>query len=287
MTSRTVKRVHPGGRDDIGDLVTRRAIPGAHIDHLDPFLFLNHHGPQTYRPHNRGLPFGPHPHRGFETVSFIRQGSMAHRDSGGGEEVIDAGGVQWMTAGRGLTHAETSPSSFKERGGPLEILQLWVNLPAKHKMTAPKYVGLQQAQLPTHATPESKTQRLTTVTPVSGTWWGHKGPITPLTDVALATVDVDVGGAFSLDVGAFKAVFFYVVAGVVIVGGSKVDAYSLVEFDDDNGGSVDVESVGGPAVILLGTGTPFREPIVSHGPFVMNTEEEILQAIRDARAGRL
>jgi quercetin 2,3-dioxygenase len=141
MTSRSIVRQHGAHRDDIADLVTRRPLPGPHLEQLSPFLFLNHHGPQAYRPGNRGLPFGPHPHRGFETVTFILEGELMHQDSGGHESVIRAGGVQWMTAGRGLVHAELSPQSFKDRGGALEILQLWVNLPARLKMASPRYVG--------------------------------------------------------------------------------------------------------------------------------------------------
>ncbi len=148
LTSRTVARLHPARRDDIGDLITRRPLPGADLPQVDPFLFLNHHGPQTYPPNNRGLPFGPHPHRGFETVTFILEGELSHADSGGGESIIGPGGVQWMTAGSGLIHAELSPESFKRDGGPMEILQLWVNLPSRLKMTAPNYVGLQAADIP-------------------------------------------------------------------------------------------------------------------------------------------
>jgi len=131
MTNRTIKRQHPAYRDDIADLSTIRPLPGPGVEQIDPFLFLNHHGPQTYPPRNQGLPFGPHPHRGFETVTFILEGELAHLDSGGGESIIRAGGVQWMTAGRGLVHAEVSPDGFKQQGGPLEILQLWVNLPSR------------------------------------------------------------------------------------------------------------------------------------------------------------
>jgi redox-sensitive bicupin YhaK (pirin superfamily) len=148
MPSRSVSVQYPAYRDDIGDLVTRRPLPGPAIEQVDPFLFLNHHGPQTYPPNNQGLPFGPHPHRGFETVTFILEGELAHLDSGGHESIIRAGGVQWMTAGAGLVHAELSPASFKQAGGPLEILQLWVNLPGRLKMTAPAYVGLQREDIP-------------------------------------------------------------------------------------------------------------------------------------------
>src|SRR5512139_1974320 len=140
---RTVAALHPALRDDIADLVTRRPLPGPGLAQVDPFLFLNHHGPQVYPPENPGLPFGPHPHRGFETVTFILAGELAHRDTAGHESVIGAGGVQWMTAGSGLVHSELSPPEFRRRGGPLEILQLWINLPARLKMAPPAYVGLQ------------------------------------------------------------------------------------------------------------------------------------------------
>src|ERR1051325_3764465 len=146
--NRTVRTQHLAMRDDIGELETRRPLPNERLDQLDPFLFLNHHGPQIYPPNNRGLPFGPHPHRGFETVTFIVEGSLAHKDSGGHESVIHEGGVQWMTAGRGLVHEEVSPREFLQKGGPPEILQLWVNLPARLKMTEPRYVGLQKDAIP-------------------------------------------------------------------------------------------------------------------------------------------
>ncbi|URD60771.1 pirin family protein [Sphingomonas sp. KRR8] len=104
--SRTLATFHSSERDDIGNLITRRPLPGPRVEQISPFLFLNHHGPQVYPPNNHGLPFGPHPHRGFETVTFILEGSLAHHDTGGHHSTIEAGGVQWMTAGRGLIHAE-------------------------------------------------------------------------------------------------------------------------------------------------------------------------------------
>ena len=157
ITPRSVLRLHPAHRDDIGDLITRRPVPGPGLEQIDPFLFLNHHGAQTYAPGNAGLPFGPHPHRGFETVTFILEGELAHNDSSGGESVIEAGGIQWMTAGSGLIHAELSPAAFKRDGGPIEILQLWVNLPSRLKMTRPDYIGLQKSDIPTFTTADGVT----------------------------------------------------------------------------------------------------------------------------------
>ncbi len=146
---------------------------------MEPFLILSHHGLQTYPPHNSGLPFGPHPHRGFETVTFIQKGDLKHKDSGGYQSVIKAGGVQWMTAGSGLIHAEVSSDEFKETGGEIEILQLWVNLPAKHKMTKPLYIGLQRDEIKTVSADNGKVK----VNLVSGTLDEVEGAIKPLTDV--------------------------------------------------------------------------------------------------------
>jgi redox-sensitive bicupin YhaK (pirin superfamily) len=189
MPSRSVAAVHPAQRDDIADLVTRRPLPGPGLDQVDPFLFLNHHGPQVYPPGNRGLPFGPHPHRGFETVTFILEGELAHLDSGGHESVIRAGGVQWMTAGRGLVHAEVSPEDFKRTGGRLEILQLWVNLPARLKMLAPAYVGLQRADIPKIAADGGRA----TVELVAGTWDGREGPVRAATGVFMSVLRLASG----------------------------------------------------------------------------------------------
>src|SRR5215213_2975503 len=187
MKPRTIKARYGSIRDDVADLITRRPLPNGQVDQIDPFLFLNHHGPQVYPPNNRGLPFGPHPHRGFETVTFILEGSLAHRDTGGHESVIDAGGVQWMTAGRGLEHAELSPEEFKRRGGPLEILQLWVNLPARLKMTEPRYTGLQRDAIP------SIVRDGVTVNLISGSFDGQRGPVESITGVAMMTLEMPAG----------------------------------------------------------------------------------------------
>ncbi|NGM51384.1 pirin family protein [Caulobacter sp. 602-2] len=277
MTTRTIARLHGAYRDDIGDLTTRRPLPGPAIGQLDPFLFLNHHGPQTYRPGNRGLPFGPHPHRGFETVTFILEGQLSHLDSGGHESIIDAGGVQWMTAGSGLVHAELSPEAFKKSGGPLEILQLWVNLPSRLKMTTPRYVGLQAPDIP-------KIEKDgATIALISGEVDGVTGPIASLTGVAMSVVRLDAGAALSLPIPAGRAVFLYVVRGSITIGGRTADAFNLVELTDGEG--LDLASADG-AVLLLGHADPIREPVVSHGPFVMTTREEIVQAIQDYQAGK-
>jgi redox-sensitive bicupin YhaK (pirin superfamily) len=277
---RTVLATHPAYRDDIADLVTRRPVPGPGVDQIDPFLFLNHHGPQVYLPGNTGLPFGPHPHRGFETVTFILAGNLAHYDSGGHESIIEAGGVQWMTAGSGLVHAELSPDDFKRHGGPMEILQLWVNLPARLKMTAPRYTGVQKAAIPSVTIADGAG----TLNLVSGRFGDAKGPIESLTGVFMSTIGLKAGARAELPAPAGRSVFLYVVAGKVTIAGKTVEKWHLAEIGDD-GDTVDVET-DEDTVLLFGHADPIREPVVSYGPFVMNTEEEIRQAFSDYRAGK-
>ena len=278
MSTRTLKRRHASMRDDIGTLTTRRPLPGPALPDLDPFLFLNHHGPQLYPPGNRGLPFGPHPHRGFETVTFILEGELSHKDSGGHESIISAGGVQWMTAGSGLVHAELSPDSFKRSGGPLEILQLWVNLPARLKMSPPRYTGLQRDDIPQL---ELEGGRLNLI---AGQVGEARGPVQTLTDIVLGTVELDAGATVSLPAPAGRAVFLYVVRGDVTVAGAPVSKHELIELNDD-GEAVEI-AASAPTVLLYGHAEPYREPIFHYGPFVMNTADEIREAIADYNAGK-
>jgi len=277
---RTIKKQHQAVSSPIADLITYRALPTPAVEHLDPFLFLNHHGPQRYAPHNRGLPFGPHPHRGFETVTFILAGDIMHQDTGGHQSIIGPGGIQWMTAGSGLIHSEISSPEFKQAGGDLEILQLWVNLPAKDKMVAPRYLGLQQDQIPAISQDEGRV----TLHAVSGEWAGTAGAVQPLTAMSLATIDFRAGGLLELTIPADHTVFFYTIRGRLRVNGQETEARKLTEFNYD-GTELRIEALT-DAVLLLGHAAPFREPILAYGPFVMNTEDEIRQAYQDYQAGK-
>ena len=280
MSTKTLVGRHASARDDIGDLVTRRPLPGPRLEQVDPFLFLNHHGPQTYPPRNGGLPFGPHPHRGFETVTFILQGELTHKDTGGHESVIHAGGVQWMTAGSGLVHAEISSDEFKARGGPLEILQLWVNLPPGLKMTKPHYVGLQAEDIP--AIPADNGNAIVHL--VSGSWGGHEGAMKSLTGVFMSTVDLNAGARVAFEDVADRSVFLYVVNGSIRVGGEAIPEHTLAELSEQ-GDTVEVEAAA-DAQIVLGHADPIGAPVVSYGPFVMNSRDQIMEAIRDYQAGK-
>src|SRR5215813_4100332 len=210
MTQKSVVALHPSHRDDIADLVTRRPLPGPRLPQLDPFLFLNHHGPQVYPPNNNGLPFGPHPHRGFETVTFILDGELGHYDNGGHESIIRAGGVQWMTAGSGVIHAELSPPEFKRDGGPMEILQLWVNLPSRLKFAKPAYVGLQCDEIPNVALSDGAAAQI-----ISGEIGGVRGPAPSLIGLTMATIAYRAGARVALPAPRDHTVFFYIVRGAI------------------------------------------------------------------------
>ncbi|WP_163711657.1 pirin family protein [Mangrovibacterium lignilyticum] len=277
---RTIKTIHKPVYEPIADLVTYRVIPTSSISYLDPFLFLNHHGPQVYQPNNNGLPFGPHPHRGMETVTFILDGDIAHYDSDGHKSVIEAGGVQWMTAGRGLIHSEVSSEAFKQTGGPLEILQLWVNLPAKSKMTQPFYKGLQKEDIPRIVSEDG----LTTFNLISGEYAGVAGPFDSGIGLHLATIEMKKHADFSLQIPGDENIFFYIIRGKLKVNEREIENKSLVEFENE-ADSIRIYAME-DSVLLVGHAVPLYEPVVSQGPFVMNTRKEIAQAYEDYRLGK-
>lgn len=277
---RTIRKIHNAEYRPIADLKTYSPLPTRQLDQIDPFLFLNHHGPQIYPAGNQGLPFGPHPHRGMQTVTFIIEGDILHKDSGGHESVITEGGIQWMVAGSGLIHAEISSDEFKKEGGPLEILQLWLNLPAKLKMTEPHYSGLQKEDIPTQSLDGGKV----TMNLISGDWNGASSAFSPQTDVHLATINFSPGGQLNLQIPTDQNIFFYVIKGQFKVNDQTVDATQLVEFINDHE-DLNISSTT-ESTLLLGYAKPFNEPVVAQGPFVMNTEREIYEAYDDYRKGK-
>lgn len=278
---RTVKNVYKAEYRPIADLVTHSPMPTRSLDMVDPFIFLNHHGPQEYPPNNNGLPFGPHPHRGMETVTFILDGDIAHKDSDGHNSVIRGGGVQWMTAGSGLIHAEVSSEEFKEKGGDLEILQLWVNLQAKHKMTKPNYKGLQKEDIPTASFDEGKV----TAQIVSGHLNETAGAFETLIPIHLSTIYFEPGGIFRTSVPQENNILCYVIRGEIKINGEAVGELHLVEFNNDSD-ELHIEALS-KSILLFGHAKPFNEPVVAGGPFVMNTTEEINQAYEDYQNGKL
>lgn len=275
-----IKKVHKAEYRPISDLITYSPMPTRELQMIDPFLFLNHHGPQKYAPNNNGLPFGPHPHRGMETVTFILEGDIAHKDSDGHKSLIQSGGVQWMTAGSGLIHSEVSSEEFKKHGGNLEILQLWLNLPAKLKMTTPQYKGFQKDEIPKISLDKGKI----TAQVVSGNFSGTNGAFQTLTKVNLTMLFFKETGRLDLTVPKENNIFFYVIKGELMVNQKQVGALNLVEFEKDGEGlAVEAQT---ESILLFGHAAPLNEPVVARGPFVMNSTEEINQAYQDYEAGK-
>lgn len=277
---RLVKKIHKAEYRPIADLVTYSPMPTRTLQQIDPFIFLNHHGFQTYPERNQGLPFGPHPHRGMETVTFILEGDIMHKDSSGHESVIGPGGVQYMTAGSGLIHAEVSSSDFKRNGGDLEILQLWLNLPSAKKMIMPNYVGFQQEEIPTLDLDGGKVK----VQQLFGEWNGVKGAFEGTFPITMSTIYLEKDGIFEKEIPSEENIFFYIVRGGLTVNGTEVLFRNLVEFDN-SGKKIEVEALE-DSILILGHALPFNEPMVAQGPFVMNTQKQIQEAYADYQAGK-
>lgn len=281
-TMRTIKNLYKAEYSKIEDLITYRALPTRSVDmtRLEPFIFLNHHGPQVYPPDNRGLPFGPHPHKGFETVTFIIDGDILHKDTEGHESVITSGGIQWMTAGRGIIHSEVSSEEFKAQGGKVEILQLWINLPSRLKQTTPGYIGLQKEDIP-HL---SEDQGKVTIDLISGAWKGAQGPVQSLSDVFMSTIRFARGGSLTVPADSSRTIFLYVVKGKILSANETLPALHLAEFNRD-GESFTMEAQE-ESIVIFGHARPNNEPVVAHGPFVMNTQQEIQEAYMEYYEGK-
>lgn len=280
MSERKIIKTHPAVASHMPGLSTWRAMPTQHIEWLDPFLFLNHHGPDLFRPNNRGLPFGPHPHRGFETLTYILEGELIHQDTTGYNSRIVEGGIQWMTAGSGLLHSETSSEEFRREGGAVEIIQLWLNLPSKLKMTPPAYTGLQKDELVHFSPVEGVNVHL-----LSGELFGHKGPVHSITNLTMTSIELAKGATFDVSVSSENQILLYVVNGSISVNGEDAGTRTLVQFDHE-GEDIAIEAKEDTR-ILFGYGLPFNEPIAAYGPFVMNTQEELHQAVDDYQNGKM
>jgi redox-sensitive bicupin YhaK (pirin superfamily) len=271
------------GREGAGFEI-RRPFPTQSFEFLDPFLLLDEMGPTENGPGQaKGAP--DHPHRGFETVTYLLSGEMDHRDSRGGGGRLVPGDAQWMTAGAGIVHSELPTPRILREGGRMHGFQLWVNLPAGAKMSRPRYQDLRATAIPAVATPDGKGR----VSVLSGAALGAAAATRTHTPILYLHVSLDPGGVAELPVPRGWNAAAYVFRGRAEVGeadGRPVASGQLAVLAHD-GEAVRVR--GGPegAELLLVAGEPIREPVVHYGPFVMNTEQEIEQAVADYRAGRM
>lgn len=250
-------------------------------EEMSPFLLMDYAGPTRFESTEQRRGVGQHPHRGFETVTIVYDGQVSHHDSTNSGGTIGPGEVQWMTAGSGIIHEEYHSDDFARTGGPFEMIQLWVNLPAKDKMTAPGYQGITREQIPEVALPDAAGL----VRVIAGEYENHKGPAHTFTPMNVWDVRLNAGGnaRFTLPEGHTTAIF--VLKGAVKVGDVHTIRPNELAVMQREGRELILEAQQ-DSVLLLLNGEPLNEPIVGHGPFVMNTWEEIDQAVNDYNNGR-
>ena len=248
---------------------------------VSPFLLLDYGGPRHFEPTTQRRGVGQHPHRGFETVTIVYDGEVEHRDSTGNGGMIGPGDVQWMTAAGGIIHEEFHSSSFAKAGGPFHMVQLWVNLPAKDKMAPPGYQSILKADIPTVELPDQAGS----LRVIAGGYDGVKGPARTFTPVNVWDVQLNGGSSVSLDPPEGHNAIVIALAGKVTVGDTEtIGEAEFVVLDREGSGATIAAQQDSKLLIL--TGEPIDEPIVGYGPFVMNSETEIRQAIDDFNSGR-
>ena len=246
---------------------------------ISPFLLLDFAGPRTFESREgrpRGV--GQHPHRGFETVTIVYDGEVSHRDSTGGGGTIGAGEVQWMTAGAGIVHEEFHSPEYSRNGGPFQMVQLWVNLPRKDKMTSPGYQAITRDTIPDVALAGGR------VRVIAGAFEDTNGPARTFSPVNVWDVRLAAGAVENLPLPKGHTSMVAVLSGTITVEGKRINEAEIARFSlDDEGVKVTADT---DTVLLVMTGEPIDEPVVGHGPFVMNSETEIRQAFTDFQSGR-
>lgn len=266
----------------VGDGFPVRSLfsPQALGEDISPFLLLDYAGPHYFAPAERPRGVGPHPHRGFETVTIVYEGEVEHRDSTGAGGVIGPGDVQWMTAASGILHEEFHSRAFTAKGGALEMVQLWVNLPARDKRAAPAYQAILDKDIPSVALPDGAGH----VRVIAGDYDGREGPARTFTPIDVWDVRLKAGGRAALTLPEGHTLGVVVLAGTVEIDGAQVVRAAQVALLDRTGGAIAVEANNDARLLVL-SGAPLDEPVAAYGPFVMTTEEEIRQAIDDFRSG--
>jgi redox-sensitive bicupin YhaK (pirin superfamily) len=268
----------------VGDGFPVRSVfsyDGLGREQLSPFLMLDYAAPRKFEPAARRRGVGQHPHRGFETVTIVYQGELEHRDSAGNGGRIGPGDVQWMTAASGIIHEEFHSERFTRTGGTMEMMQLWVNLPAKHKMAAPGYQTLLQSDIP--SVPFVGDAGFVRV--IAGEYDGHRGPARTFTPINVWDLRLKAGRTATLATPEGHTTAIVPMHGRVLINDSHPTGEAQLALLERTGGEFTI-SVAIDATVLLLSGEPLMEPVVGYGPFVMTSEREIAEAIRDYQSGR-
>lgn len=277
-----IKEIAQAERIDMGGVLVDQALPIANIDSVDPFLLI-HHWKSDFLGGQRqkDVGVGPHPHRGFSPVSIVYKGALHHRDSLGNDSVIEAGGVQWMDAGKGVTHSERPSKEIAEQGGEFEIIQFWVNRPSNQKMEAAKYSPLEESTIPKITLSEGLTHGQI----ISGHFNGIPGAL-PEEGLLVVNFDSKESSDFEIEIPDAYESLIYLLEGTLEINGTRKIANKDIVFFQSTGNKIRVSATSDSRLLLL-AGKPIKEKVVSYGPFVMNSTTEILQAISDAQTGKM
>ena len=267
----------------VGDGFPVRTLLSHHAQgqHISPFIMLDYAGPATFPPTSERLGVGQHPHKGFETVTIVYDGEVEHRDSTGAGGVIGPGDVQWMTAASGILHEEFHSPAFAKAGGTFEMVQPWVNLPAKDKTAKPGYQNLQNADIPAVTLPDDAGR----LRVIAGQYGDAKGPARTFTAINVWDVRLNRDKSVELDVPEDHTQSVLVLKGTVLINGAEVAREAQTVILGRDGGGITIEA-NGDAKLLVLSGEPINEPVVAQGPFVMNTVGEIKQAMLDFQRGK-
>lgn len=284
MKYNTIKTVGESNFVHMGPIRLRQPIPTMQIPHVDPFILLHHYGPYTINESHNPFDLGPHPHRGFEPITFLIEGEQLHRDSLGNESVVTSGDVQWTTAGRGVIHSEGPTKSFVSKGGVLEGIQLWLNLPAKKKMIPAKYQHVKSDEFEV----VTSNNGLAAVKVVAGTLHDAKGKIETETEVNAYLIHLEEDNVLTLPIAERHQALLYLMHGSVVINEKqdlKEEQQQLLVFNQDGEG-ISIKAKQKSSLLFL-SAIPFNEPIASWGPYVMNTQTEIMEALRDYQQGKM
>ncbi len=277
MTTKIINTIDNASIEFVGANKVKRALPTRNLKQVDPFIFIDHMVPATVKP-GANIRIPPHPHAGFEVVTYILDGEFFHRDSKGHDQVAKSGDINWMTSGAGIVHSEGPTAAFLEKGGNLELMQVWINLPASKKKVEPSFKNYPSASLPVVETETSRVKILI------GEYAGKASPIQTHTPMFYYHISVKAGNSFTLPVQEGFTSGLYVMNGKVTILNEEAKAGNIISFADD-GDQINFKAVDNAELIVFG-GSAIKEKVVSYGPFVMNSFQEIQEAIADYEAGK-
>lgn len=283
MKTNSIKFIGLSDFVNMGPLRLRQPFPNSHIDSIDPFILLHHYGPYEISEENNPFDLGPHPHRGFEPVTFLVEGEQWHRDSLGNESVVKSGDVQWTTAGRGIVHAESPTKDFVRQGGIIEGIQLWINLPSVKKLMPANYQHVKNEEFQTVSSQEGKV----TIKVVAGNLNEAQGMISTQTAINAFIIEAEATEPYTIPFPKEHQGMIYLLKGNAIVNEEelKLDKNQLIIFNQDGDGfSIKAKE---KSKLLFLSGEPIKEKVTAWGPYVMNTQTEIMEAMRDYQMGKM